>query len=177
MGYCGGSTSDPTYQQIGDHTETLQLDYDPQRTSYSKLLRLFWDNIAPTVKPFSTQYKTVIFYHGAQQHELADRSRRELAEQLQLEVHTEIVPAPTFYLAEDYHQKYYLRSAGPLYDELSAHYPTTAQLIRSTAAARINGYVGGHGTLARLEREIDGYGLSEAARARLLPLVARRSSP
>ena len=86
----------------------------------------------------------------------------------------EIVPFSEFYLAEDYHQKYRLQQVPELVREFRAIYADSVDFVNSTAAARVNGYVGGHGTLASLEAEIDDLGLSPAAQGKLLDLVSSR---
>ena len=174
MGYSGGTRANPTYFDLGDHTETMQLDYDPGSISYEALLKVFWAAHDPAVKCSSTQYMPVIFYHDATQKKLAEQTRAAEAARLGREIHTKILPASTFYLAEDYHQKYYLRGHAALLREIRHHYPTDAELVRSTAAARLNGYVGGFGTLAGLQAEIDSLGLSPAGRAALTALVKGR---
>jgi peptide-methionine (S)-S-oxide reductase len=95
-----------------------------------------------------------------------------VAARLKSPVHTEILPTGKFYLAEDYHQKYYLRQKPDLLAEFSAIYPTREALVGSTAAARVNGYVAGYGTLADLQLDIEGLGLSPAASQKLTDLVA-----
>ncbi len=85
---------------------------------------------------------------------------------------TGIVPATEFYLAEAYHQKYYLTLVPELWKEFSAIYPDSDDFIASTAAARVNGYLHGYGTLETLEKEISEFGLSPAAKARLLDIVS-----
>lgn len=171
MGYSGGTTANPTYTNLGDHTETTQLDFDPLRTSYAELLKIFWAVHDPTVKCSSKQYMPVIFTHDPDQKALAEQTKAAEAAKRGREIHTEIRPASTFYLAEDYHQKYYLRGEASLYKEMEHHYPNVEDLVRSTAAARLNGYIGGYGTLAALEAEIDSLGLTPAGRAKLVAIV------
>ena len=172
MGYTGGTKPNPTYHNLGDHTETVEIDFDPAVISYEKLLDLFWHSHHPGQAAWSPQYKAAIFYHNDRQKALALKSREQVAARLKGPVHTEILPAGTFTLAEDYHQKYYLRRLPDLLAELSAIYPTREALVASTAAARVNGYVAGYGSLAELQLDLDGLGLSPAASQKLTDLVA-----
>ena len=87
-------------------------------------------------------------------------------------IYTAVEPASTFHLAEDYHQKYYLQQVSILKKEYRAMYPDTDSFVSSTAAARVNGYVGGFGTLASLKKDVSGLGLSLQAQARLVELVS-----
>ena len=173
MGYAGGSTPDPTYRDIGDHSETLQIDYDPTQITYRELVEIFWDSHDPRVPSISRQYASIIFFHDEDQRRAAESS---LAEQTTAkgELWTELLPAGTFYWAEDYHQKYQLRGQRDLAAELTHIYPDDKDLTNSTAAARINGYVGRNGSLEQLETEIGGLGLSETAQQRLLDIMAAR---
>ena len=172
VGYAGGTTPDPTYHHIGDHSETVQLDYDPTVITYQELLDAFWQGHDPRVPPFSRQYASIIFCHDEEQKQLAERSIATRIEQ-EGELWTELLPAGQFYWAEDYHQKYHLRGYRDLAAEFSAIYPDSRDWTNSTAVARVNGYLGRHGTLQQLEAEIDLLGLSPAAQQRLRNIVAR----
>lgn len=87
------------------------------------------------------------------------------------QVYTEIRPFSEFYLAEGYHQKYYLRRVDQVMVEVEKRYPSLEQLIDSSEVARLNGYVGGYGTQARLEKDLSGFGLSPDAARRLQQIV------
>jgi peptide-methionine (S)-S-oxide reductase len=176
VGYAGGTPKDPTYHNLGDHSETIQIDYDPAQISYEDLLEVFWDSHYPAARPWSQQYASIIFYHDEEQERQATASWEREAAKYESQIFTEIVPLSDFYLAEDYHQKYRLRSVPLLLDEFSAIYPDEADLVDSTAATRVNGYVGGNGTYESLQAEIDKLGLSTEAREFLLERV-RSSQP
>lgn len=64
VGYAGGSKENPTYYSLGDHSETIQIDYDPTQISYGQLLEVFWNSHNPTYEPWSRQYMSIIFYHS-----------------------------------------------------------------------------------------------------------------
>jgi len=174
VGYAGGAKESPTYHNLGDHTETLQVDYDPSKISYEKLLELFWEEHDPTSRSWSRQYKAVVFYHDEEQKRLAIAGRDHLAAKLGKTIHTEVLPYSRFYAAEDYHQKYYLRGNRQILKQFQQHYPQAPDLMNSTAAARVNGYLGGYGTSASLKADIDRLGLSDAAREELLERVGNK---
>ncbi len=171
VGYTGGSLENPTYHNLGDHTEAFQVDYDPALLSYEDLLEIFWDNHNPTGKAWSRQYRAAIFTHNQDQENLALESKAALENMLGQKVTTEIVSLEKFYLAEDYHQKYYLQARPELADELIAYYPDFRDFVESTAAARINGYIGGYGNALRLAEEIERFGLSPRSRGMLKKFV------
>ena len=174
VGYAGGAKENPTYHSLGDHSETIQIDFDPSQISYDRLLEVFWEEHDPTSRSWSRQYKAVAFYHDEEQKRLAVASRDRLATKLGKTIHTEVLPFANFYAAEDYHQKYYLRQHRQILKQFQQYYPQAADLMNSTAAARVNGYIGGYGTSASLKADIDRLGLSEAAREELLERVGGR---
>jgi methionine-S-sulfoxide reductase len=174
VGYAGGTTRNPSYHNLGDHTETLQVDFDPARVRYEDLLAVFWDAHSPASRSWSRQYRAALFYHTDEQRRIADASKERKAVELGSRIHTEVLPATPFTLAEDYHQKYYLRQNRPLLREVRTAYATEAEFVASTAAARLNGYAGGYGSLQQLEDEIESLGLSREAGRALRASVARR---
>ncbi|NTV46590.1 MAG: peptide-methionine (S)-S-oxide reductase MsrA [Chlorobiales bacterium] len=117
-GYSGGQVKNPTYEQVctgtTGHAEVAQIAYDPKVVSYEDLLDVFWRTHDPTTlnrqgNDVGTQYRSVIFYHSAEQQRIAEKSKKE-AGALGLwkdPIVTEISPLTIFYKAEDYHQNYY----------------------------------------------------------------------
>ena len=157
---------------MGDHSETIQIDYNPDLVTYSELLDVFWSSHNPSTRSFSRQYRSIIFFHNEQQQRLGlDTRRRQQAEK---SVYTEIVPFAKFFLAEDYHQKYYLRRVEELMGELRRRYPLEEDFISSTVAARLNGYIGGFGTENQLEQELGSFALSDRAEKYIRERVSRR---
>jgi peptide-methionine (S)-S-oxide reductase len=176
VGYTGGATTSPTYRDLGDHSEAIQIDYDPTQITYRELLDVFWSSHNPTGPAISRQYASRIFYHDEEQERLALETMVREGEKRGREIVTEVTQASEFYLAEGTHQKYQLRRDKDLLLEFTAMYPDEAELVRSTAAARVNGYLGGHGSLERLEDELGTLGLSVASGERLLRIVGRRAA-
>jgi peptide-methionine (S)-S-oxide reductase len=140
----------------------FQVDYDPTRLSYDELLREIWSNRRGG-RAYSRQYMEAVFCADAAQETRARASG----------ITAPIITGARFYLAEDYHQKYYLRHDRLLMQELAGY--TSQQLVESTVAARLNGYVAGRGTPAQLHDDLPRLGLSAAANAHLEKLVASRA--
>ena len=119
VGYAGGFTPNPTYEEVGGgatgHTEVVLVVFDPTKVSYESLLRVFWENHDPTQgmrqgNDVGTQYRSAIYYYGDTQKRAAEASRQAYQAMLDKAgygpITTEIVAAPEFYYAEDYHQQY-----------------------------------------------------------------------
>jgi peptide-methionine (S)-S-oxide reductase len=171
VGYAGGTKENPTYHSLGNHSETIQIDYDPSQISYEDLLEVFWDSHSPTSRPWSQQYASIIFYHDDEQRQLAIESMAREDAKYQTPLFTEIAPFSRFYLAEDYHQKYRLQQVPELAKEFKAIYPDGSSFVKSTAAARVNGYLDGYGTCEALLAEVADLGLSEQGSKKLLDIV------
>jgi len=103
VGYAGGSSEDPTYHRIGDHSETIQIDFDPERITYTELLDIFWSAHNPRTPSFSRQYRSAIFVHDERQRRFAEQTKKR--EETKGKIYTEITALARFYPAEDYHQK------------------------------------------------------------------------
>ena len=117
VGYIGGKTANPTYKEVctdtTGHAEAVEVEYDPAKLSYDRLLEVFWENHDPTQvnrqgPDFGTQYRTAIFFHTPEQEAAAKASKEALekSHRYSKTIATQIVPAVTFYMAEDYHQQY-----------------------------------------------------------------------
>lgn len=120
-GYMGGHTKNPTYEQVSagrtGHAEVVQVEYDPAKVSYEKLLEAFWRNIDPTQRDglfcdHGSQYRSAIFYHDDEQKRLAEASKVSLmkSKPFKGEIVTEITKAGEFYPAEGYHQDFYQKN-------------------------------------------------------------------
>jgi peptide-methionine (S)-S-oxide reductase len=101
------------------------------------------------------------------------KSRDQVAATLEGKVHTEVIPFNAFYLAEDYHQKYRLQQQRDLLQEFETMYPNMEDLVNSTAAARVNGYLEGFGNLKEIEAEVGNLGLSTKGASKLVDIVKR----
>ena len=115
VGYEGGTLENPTYEDVCSHTtghaEVVQVTYDPERISYEQLLNVFWAKHDPTQLnrqgwDIGDQYRSVIFFEDDEQREVALRSKVEEQTRHGKPVVTQVEPASTFYVAEDYHQQY-----------------------------------------------------------------------
>jgi peptide-methionine (S)-S-oxide reductase len=118
VGYIGGQLPDPTYEEVctdkTGHAEAVQVEFDPDEISYGELLDVFWNNHNPTTlnrqgPDVGHQYRSAIFYHNDEQKEIAEKSKESLDQSGKHTdpIVTEIVSAPSFFKAEEYHQKYF----------------------------------------------------------------------
>ena len=123
VGYTGGDLPDPTYEDVctdrTGHAEAIQVKFDPNEISYKELLELFWSIHDPTTlnkqgPDIGSQYRSAIFYHNMDQERVALRSKEDLnnSGRFHNKIVTQIVPATSFYQAEEYHQKYYQKIGG-----------------------------------------------------------------
>jgi len=172
VGYAGGEKENPDYGNIGDHTEAVQVDYDPQVISYADLLEVFWKSHKPTSKSWMRQYMNAVFYHDTEQQKVGEASKAALAEKMGRSIRTPVAPLRSFTLGENYHQKYMLKRQSRLTSEMSRIYPKSQDFINSTAVARLNGYAGGNGSVKQLALEIDSLGLSDNGK-RILKQIVR----
>jgi peptide-methionine (S)-S-oxide reductase len=117
-GYSGGSVKNPSYKEVCQgttgHAEVIQITYDKSKVTFDELLEVFWKTHDPTTlnrqgNDFGTQYRSVVFYHNAEQKKLAEKYKEEINKSgaYPNPIITEISPFQTFYPAEDYHQNYF----------------------------------------------------------------------
>ena len=120
-GYMGGKTKNPTYESISSgttgHAEVVQVEYDPAKVSYEKLVEVFWRNIDPTQRDGQfcdqgSQYRSAIFYHSPEQKRVAEASKAALEKNKPFKgaIVTEVTPTAEFYRAEEYHQDFYKKN-------------------------------------------------------------------
>ncbi|XP_035229845.1 peptide methionine sulfoxide reductase-like [Stegodyphus dumicola] len=141
----------------GDHTEAIEIDYDPDLTSYEKLLQLYWENHDPT-EVHKRQYRSAVFYRDEEEKKLALDSKQRKEKLIGKPVVTVIEPFDRFYNAENYHQKYYLQTHHEkLFKSLGIK---ESDLIDSTLAAKLNGYLVGLNTVDAFNAECQAFGLS-----------------
>ena len=169
VGYAGGRTSAPTYHDLADHAEAVQLIFDPSQINFEQLLELFWSGHTPT-RARSSQYRSALFCDDEAQLAAARASVEAQEERLGRKVYTELAIGKPFYAAEDYHQKWQLRRHPELLADLQRNYDTEAAWQASTAAAKLNAYVAGNGTRHQLDRDMDQLGLSDSGRTQLASL-------
>ncbi|MBB6066589.1 peptide-methionine (S)-S-oxide reductase MsrA [Methanococcus maripaludis] len=118
VGFMGGTIKNPTYGQVcrgkSGHIEVVKIDYDPEIISYDELLDLFWNNHNPTTPnkqgwDVGEQYSSYIFYFDDEQKLIAEKSLEKMQENTDLKIVTIIKKAGSFYPAEEYHQKYFMK--------------------------------------------------------------------
>ncbi len=172
MGYAGGTKENPSYREMGDHTEVLQVEFNPHVIRFEDILDVFFGNHNPSrlgIKP--RQYMSILLYHTEVQRVKILEKKSEWEQTLTGVIQTEISPFKAFYQAEDYHQKYYLKRYKSATEALNIHFPSHEEFMQSTLVARLNGFVKGYGTLEGIRREIQEWGLDESEQETLWKLV------
>ncbi|HEY5233463.1 MAG TPA: peptide-methionine (S)-S-oxide reductase MsrA [Verrucomicrobiae bacterium] len=126
-GFAGGTTENPTYEEVctetTGHAEVTQIEFDPSKISYAKLLDVFWQAHDPTTlnrqgADEGTSYRSIILYRDENQKLLAEQSKAEAQKDFKHPIVTEIVPLKKFYKAEDYHQQYYDNNSSAGYSQV-----------------------------------------------------------
>jgi len=142
VGYAGGTKSEPTYHDLGDHTEALQVDYDPETRSFAELLEIVFRSHDPSRQTPTVQYQHIVFVASTDQREAL--SSYLAANDLSGEaIETRIEPLSQFYLAETYHQKHSLRGRQSLIKPFEQAGYVDADIRESPAAAKCNAVAAG----------------------------------
>ena len=155
---------------MGNHTESLQIDFALDEISFSQIAQLFWKSHNPCGRPFSRQYMSAIWYHDSDQQQTLLEQRDEL-QKSNGALTTPVEQLQTFYLAEDYHQKYRLQNYPDAMQRFETWYPDFTDFINSTAAARLNGLIRSGIGMAQnsiIRKEADQYGFEQEELHRLI---------
>ena len=166
VGYAGGRYESPSYEDVGDHTETVMVEYDPLAISYGQLLELFFLWHSPSKKPASSQHASCIFVKNETERRLAQAAIERYNLHTGIPSRTQVATFRAFYAGENWCQKYFLRTVPWLIQELRNFYRDEESLIQSTLAMRLNGILGyfspSTSTLSRcLPEDVEFYDLSE----------------
>jgi peptide-methionine (S)-S-oxide reductase len=164
VGYAGGTTPSPTYHRLGDHSETIEIDYDPSKLSYADLLAIFFESHSAQRPSIAVQYRSAVFYRTDEEKRLADEAIARMTASF-CRPYTTVERFDAFHLAEDYHQKYTLRRYADLTGEFRRMLPAETDFVASTATARVNGWLSGCATAEQLDCELELTGLSDRAQA------------
>ncbi|MCK9857507.1 peptide-methionine (S)-S-oxide reductase [Paenibacillus sp. ATY16] len=172
VGFAGGTTAEPSYRSMGDHTETVELQFDAALVSYDELLELFWNNHNPyNINGYKDrQYQSLLLYRDDEQAEAFRRIKSRMEETKGI-LSTELSPFNAFYPAESRHQKYYLKRFPDAVEKLMSLYLSEEELERSTLAARLNGVAKGFLNLERLQNEMKGWPAAEDELKKILSLI------
>ena len=177
VGYAGGTSPNPTYHDLGDHTESVQIDFDPEVLSFGRLLEIFWASHDATRQAWSRQYASLIFVHSKTQREEAEESLNRHSGKGNRAVTTEILPFTGFTRAENFHQKFYLRRDFTLMEIFRKLFPEERALVDSTASARVNGFLAGYGDPLAFASETPRWDLPAEAWERLRRIAGGRVKP
>jgi len=164
VGYAGGTKEQPTYRDLGDHSEAVEVVFDPAALSFDDLLGVFWQLHAPTRRSWSNQYRAAVFARGPDQLAAALASRDRVAARLGDEVHTAVEEAGEFWPAEAYHQKHGLRRHRGVWGDLERVLGGEWKVVDSTLGARLNGIAAGYGEAAQAHSELERLDLKAADR-------------
>ncbi|OJF97145.1 peptide-methionine (S)-S-oxide reductase MsrA [Alkalibacterium sp. 20] len=161
-GFTGGTTAEPTYRNIGDHTEAIQIDFDSSLLSYEDILQIYWDSHDATKdRSFKgRQYLSLLIVHSTNQQETAEMLKNKWENRNGKRIGTEIQYDRPFYPAENRHQKYFLKRFPKAMGSILPLFPDHKNFMDSTIAARLNGFVRENGRLNDIKDEISEWQLT-----------------
>ena len=169
VGYAGGQTPNPTYYKLGDHTECVDIYFNPNIINFTEILKVFLKSHNPTER-ISSQYKSLIIVHNTKQATQAEEMLQGERKSRQKTVLTTIKEFDKFFRAEPKHQKNQLRRHPALINALVGE-----SLATSYVATRLNGYVGGNNTMGNLNREWKELGLTNEIVGYVRQVVIKRN--
>ncbi len=169
VGFAGGTTESPEYRKMGDHTETLQVIFDPKKVSFEEIIRIFWGNHTSTnrVSYKERQYMSLLFYHSEKQKSIIEKVKKELENKRNEQIETEIEPFQGFTRAENRHQKHYLKRFVKASSLLRKQFSSEKEFTDSTLIARLNGFVKEYCTLNDIKEELEKWDIREESRDEL----------
>lgn len=152
-GYAGGTTTHPTYRNLGDHSESIEITFHPQQISLEQLLHTFWTHHRPeAINGYKgRQYMSILFYRNIEQYEIMVHVQQQYAPQ---SLHTEILAYTDFTRAEERHQKYYLQRKPELLKQGIKHLDSQENLFHSMIGARLNAWAKGYLSEEELIQEV-----------------------
>ncbi|MFF2482298.1 peptide-methionine (S)-S-oxide reductase MsrA [Paenibacillus sp. NPDC058071] len=174
-GYAGGAAEYPTYRNMGDHTETVQLRFDPSKLPFESIVRLFWNSHNPNnINGYKgDQYKSLLFWQTEEQRDAIGRVLQERNERGETGAETEVCPYEHFWPAEDRHQKYYLKRYPDAVRQLELLFLHLDAPMETTLAARLNGVAKGYANLSAVKDEIADSDIDEGEKERLIAAISR----
>jgi len=168
VGYAGGTTERPSYYKMGDHTECVRVTYDPEKTNYEDILDVFWRSHDSTVKT-SRQYRSILVPNSPAQAEVAIAKLSAAPPASK----TVVLEGSTFTVAEQRHQKNRLRRDPAMVRCLVQS--GQDDFTSSHLATRLNGFLGGKGTMAQFNKEWQDLGLNKEQAAHVRRAIVKRS--
>lgn len=157
---------------MADHTECLEIDFDPQEIGFEEIVKRFWSSHNSNRGNYKgRQYLSILLFHDAEQKEMIERVKESLERSMADKIDTEIASYRGFTLAEERHQKYYLKRYPKAMEKLMCYYETHKQIVDATLVARLNSFVKGYGTLVALKEEVAGWNIPEEMKEELVALV------
>ena len=174
VGYAGGDSTTPSYDDLGNHIEVFEVDYDPDLLSYEDMVHLYFQFYDATARPFSQRVTPVIYYRNAAEQVIAEDVKLSIENSSEKGIFTVIRPLEVFYLAEEKHQLSYLKQESSLYKEIREIFIEDDALLLSILASKLNGFIAGYGSETDLTYVLKGSGLSDASLDRLKTILSNR---
>ncbi len=174
VGYAGGDSTTPSYDNLGNHIEVFEVDYDPDLLSYEDMVKLYFYVYDATARPFSQRVTPVIYYRNEAEQEISERVKLSIEANSEKGLFTVIRPLEVFYLAEEKHQLSYLKQETSLYMEVREIFVEEDALLLSILASKLNGFIAGYGLDSDLASILKSSGLSNASLDRIKDIQSNK---